>query len=89
MPALVIVDRQHLVEQWRERLATYLGLDRKRIGLLATSRKASGVVDLAMVQGLARRDDLVEVTKRYGLVVVDECHHVPSVTLSERFARSR
>ena len=86
MPALVIVDRQHLVEQWRERLATYLGLDRKRIGLLATNRKASGVVDLAMVQGLARRDDLVEVTKRYGLVVVDECHHVPSVTF-ERAVR--
>ena len=86
VPVLVIVDRQHLVEQWRERLATYLGLDRKRIGLLATSRKASGVVDLAMVQGLTRRDDLVEVTKRYGLVVVDECHHVPSVTF-ERAVR--
>jgi superfamily II DNA or RNA helicase len=86
VPALVIVDRQHLVEQWRERLATYLGLDRKRIGLLATNRQASGVVDLAMAQGLARRDDLVEVTKRYGLVVVDECHHVPSVTF-ERAVR--
>ena len=86
VPALVIVDRQHLVEQWRERLTTYLGLDRKRIGLLATNRKASGVVDLAMAQGLARRDDLEEVTKRYGLVVVDECHHVPSVTF-ERAVR--
>jgi superfamily II DNA or RNA helicase len=33
-----------------------------------------------MVQSLARRDDLAEVTACYGLVVVDECHHVPAVT---------
>jgi superfamily II DNA or RNA helicase len=38
------------------------------------------VVDLAMVQSLARREDLAELTERYGLVIVDECHHVPAVT---------
>ncbi len=33
-----------------------------------------------MAQSLARREDLDELTSRYGLVVVDECHHVPAVT---------
>ncbi len=80
VPTLVIVDRQSLIEQWRDRLTTYLGLDRKRVGQIGSKRKASGVVDLAMVQSLARRDDLAELTERYGLVVVDECHHVPAVT---------
>jgi superfamily II DNA or RNA helicase len=33
-----------------------------------------------MAQSLARRDDLVSRTAGYGLVIVDECHHVPAVT---------
>ena len=33
-----------------------------------------------MAQSLARREDLDELTSGYGLVVVDECHHVPAVT---------
>ena len=52
VPTLVIVDRQPLIEQWRDRLTTYLGLDEKRVGQIGPKRKASGVVDLAMVQSL-------------------------------------
>ena len=40
-----------------------------------------------MAQSLARRDDLGEIAKAYGLVVVDECHHVPAVTF-ERVVRA-
>ena len=80
VPTLVIVDRQPLIEQWRDRLLTYLGLDGKRVGQIGSKRKASGVVDLAMVQSLVRREDLAGLTERYGLVIVDECHHVPAVT---------
>ena len=39
-----------------------------------------------MVQSLARRDDLPELTAGYGLVIVDECHHVPAV-MFERAVR--
>ena len=39
-----------------------------------------------MVQSLARREDVRELTSRYGLVIVDECHHVPAVTF-ERVVR--
>ena len=66
VPTLVIVDRQPLIEQWRDRLTTYLGLDEKRVGQIGSKRKASGVVDLAMVQSLARREDLAEVTSDTG-----------------------
>lgn len=83
---LVIVDRQHLVEQWRDRLSTHLGLGKEEVGQLGGQRKPSGVVDVAMAQSLARRDDLASVTQGYGLVVVDECHHVPAVTF-ERAVR--
>ena len=39
-----------------------------------------------MVQSLARRDDVAGMTEGYGLVVVDECHHVPAITF-ERVVR--
>ncbi|MGA8726229.1 MAG: DEAD/DEAH box helicase family protein [Acidimicrobiales bacterium] len=84
---LIIVDRQPLVEQWRERLGSHLGVASKQIGQLGGGRsRAKGVIDIAMAQSLARRDDLEELTTGYGLVVVDECHHVPAVTF-ERVVR--
>jgi len=81
VPTLVVVDRQPLVEQWRDRLVEHLGLDQKQIGQLGGGRrKARGVVDIATAQSLARREDLAAFGRSYGLVVVDECHHVPAVT---------
>ncbi len=87
LPTLVIVDRKPLVEQWRDRLVTHLGLTSRQIGQFGGGRnRATGIVDVAMVQSLARRDDITELTSAYGLVIVDECHHVPAVTF-ERAVR--
>ncbi|MFC0113993.1 hypothetical protein [Kibdelosporangium aridum] len=37
------------------------------------------VVDVAMVQTLARKDDITSLTTNgYGLAVADECHHIPA-----------
>ena len=84
---LVLVDRQPLLDQWRQRLQDHLGLGRRQIGTLGGgSGRLKGTVDIAMVQSLARREDVRELTSRYGLVIVDECHHVPAVTF-ERVVR--
>jgi superfamily II DNA or RNA helicase len=57
------------------------------IGQIGGGRnKAKGAIDIAMAQSLARREDLSEMAKGYGLVIVDECHHVPAVTF-ERVVR--
>jgi superfamily II DNA or RNA helicase len=86
-PTLVIVDRKPLVEQWRERLSTDLGLDPKEIGQFGGGKtKLTGVVDIAMIQSLARREDIEVLTRPYGVVIVDECHHVPAVSF-ERCVR--
>ena len=87
LPTLIVVDRQPLVEQWRERLGEHLGMAAKEIGQIGGGRnKAKGTIDIAMAQSLARREDMGEIAQAYGLVIVDECHHVPAVTF-ERVVR--
>ena len=59
----------------------------KEIGQLGGGRnKAKGAIDIAMAQSLAAPGRPGEIAKAYGLVIVDECHHVPAVTF-ERVVR--
>ncbi|MCF0125057.1 MAG: DEAD/DEAH box helicase [Clostridia bacterium] len=74
---LVIVNRNNLLEQWKERLSYFLGIDKKEIGQLGASKeKLNGKLDIASFQSLYKKDNFEELIKGYGLVIVDECHHV-------------
>ena len=78
---LVIVHRADLMRQWQQRLGSFVGLDEKKIGLIgAGKKKPTGMLDIAVIQSLARRNDLPELFAQYGQVIIDEAHHLTAVT---------
>ncbi|HEY3081437.1 MAG TPA: DEAD/DEAH box helicase, partial [Chloroflexota bacterium] len=84
---LVLVHRQHLLDQWRERLGAFLDLPAVQIGQVGAGRhQPTGQVDVALIQSLGRKGAVDDLVAHYGQVIVDECHHIPAFSF-ERVLR--
>lgn len=89
---LVLVHRRELLNQWVERLKTFLSIDSKDIGMIGGGRrKPTGIIDVALIQSLVRRGEVADLVAEYGHLIVDECHHLSasSFELVARRARAR
>ncbi|HUG66656.1 MAG TPA: DEAD/DEAH box helicase family protein [Pirellulaceae bacterium] len=74
---LILVHRRQLLDQWVERLATFLALPKKEIGRIGGGRKkATGKLDVAIIQSLVRKGVVDDRVGEYGHLIVDECHHL-------------
>lgn len=74
---LILVHRQQLLEQWIERLSTFLSLPAKTIGRLGGGRKRlTGTLDVALMQSLSHKGVVDDRVGDYGYLIVDECHHL-------------
>ena len=52
------------------------------IGILhGSTDTTTGIIDIAMVGSICRKDVFHERLNQYGMVIVDECHHVASSTM--------
>ena len=81
---LVIVNRNNLLDQWKERLSYFLDINKKEIGQCGASKEnLNGKLDVASFQSLFKKDNLEELVKNYGLVIVDECHHVAAFSFEK------
>ena len=90
--ALVLVHRRQLLDQWRERLRSFLSVQEGDIGMIGGGkRKPTGCIDIALIQSLVRHGEVSDLVGNYGHLIVDECHHLSAVSfeLVARRARSR
>lgn len=82
--SLVLVHRTQLLDQWRERLATFLNLPINRIGQISGGKsKRTGEIDVALLQSLHRKGETKDLVAEYGHIIVDECHHLSAVTFEQ------
>jgi superfamily II DNA or RNA helicase len=81
---LVMVHRQQLLDQWRERLAMFLNLPIDQVGQVGGGKtKRTGQIDVAAIQSLHREKEVKDFVAEYGHVVVDECHHLSAFTFEK------
>ena len=96
---LVLVHTQALLNQWKKALSEFLEInetlpelpkkrgrkkERSLIGQLGGSKNnLSGFVDIAIMQSLISGVEVRELVKDYGMVIVDECHHVSAVSFEQ------
>lgn len=92
---LILVHTQALMTQWKKSLETFLhfdltppeekkGRDRKKawspVGVLGAGKDTvHGIVDVAVMQSLVNGDEVKDLVRNYGMIIVDECHHVSAV----------
>lgn len=83
-PALIIVHRKQLFDQWVERIQDFLKIPEKDIGQIGNQKKIIGnQITIAMIQSLSRIDDFQEISNAFGTIIIDECHHIPAKSFRE------
>jgi superfamily II DNA or RNA helicase len=100
---LILTHRQQLLSQWMAKLSQFLEIDaelpvaatkrgrkprQSLIGQIGAGRvNPGGIIDVAIMQSLARGGEVNECIKDYGMVIVDECHHVPAFSFEQILKR--
>ena len=78
-PTLIIVHRREIYNQWIERIRHFLQIPKQEIGQFASNKKFLRFpITIAMIQTLIKMERLDELPSTFGLVIVDECHHIPA-----------
>jgi superfamily II DNA or RNA helicase len=90
-PALIIVHRKQLLEQWVERIQAFLGIPKNEIGRIGQGKAKPGkAITVAMIQSLGKyleKQETDKFTRSFGAIIVDECHHIPAETFRNTISK--
>jgi len=88
--ALVLVHRRQLLDQWVERLSAFLDVPVAKIGQIGGGRdRATGLLDVALIQSLGRKGAVDDRVGEYGHLIVDECHHLSAYSFEQVARRAK
>lgn len=89
---LILVHRTQLLEQWAKSLSEFLTINevlpeqpkkrgkKKQISIIGRlgggKNQLNGIVDIAVIQSLVSDGEVKDLVKDYGMIIVDECHHI-------------
>lgn len=80
-PALVLVHRQQLLDQWVDRIGQNFNIPKAHIGRYSGAKKSIGKeITVGLLQSFARSSELQDMRDKFGTVIIDECHHIPAKT---------
>lgn len=83
-PALIVVHRKQLFDQWIERIQSFLKIPKREIGQIGNQKFTIGKeITLAMIQSLTRSEEISKIANSFGTIIVDECHHIPAKSFRE------
>jgi superfamily II DNA or RNA helicase len=92
---LILVHTRALQDQWIEKLNDFLTIaypeptQEKRRGRkrkftpIGSGTNLHGIIDVVTIQSCINGDSVKEFVSNYGLVIVDECHHVSAVSFEQ------
>ena len=96
---LILVHSSALLSQWEKSLKEFLIFNealpeqikkrgrRKKlshIGLLGSGKNTiNGIVDVAIMQSMFNKDEVKDLIKNYGMIIVDECHHISAFSFEK------
>ncbi len=90
-PALIILHRKQLLEQWVERIQVFLGIPKNEIGRIGQGKAKPGkAITVAMIQSLGKyldKQETYEFAQSFGTIIVDECHHIPAETFRNTISK--
>ena len=83
-PALIVVHRNQLADQWAERIEAFLGIPKQDIGRIGQGKTKIGKrITIAMIQSLGKelqKPGADQLVRAFGIIIVDECHHIAAET---------
>lgn len=79
---LILVNKLQLLTQWKERIKEFL--DVEEVGEISGKKKnITNVIDVASIKSIWNNGDVSDITKNYGMIIIDECHHTAAYTFEQ------